>query len=49
MESRRLGKFSLARAGVAPRLLDSFTAVQLARASLPCGGAGGEYMPTKKR
>jgi hypothetical protein len=49
MESRRLGKFSLARAGVAPRLLDSFTAVQLARASLPCGGAGGEYMPTKKK
>ena len=45
MESRRLGKFSLARAGVAPRLLDSFTAVQLVRASLSEGGAAGELWP----
>ena len=35
-----LGSTNGAGRGSSP-LLDSFTAVQLARASLPCGGAGG--------
>jgi hypothetical protein len=30
-------------------LLDSFTAVQLARASLPSGGAGGDSMPSPEK